>query len=61
MPFGGLPASSTTEKADHMRQLLTAAAATAGFAVLWMAALSELARQPVTHTGTQPTTHHVNR
>lgn len=44
-----------------MRQLLTAAAATAGFAVLWMAALSELAHRPVTNTGTQPTTHHINR
>jgi hypothetical protein len=44
-----------------MRQLLAAAATTAGFAVLWMAALSELAHQPVTHTGTQPTTHHIDR
>lgn len=44
-----------------MQRLVLAAATTAGTAVLWMAALSELARQPVTHTGTQPTTHHVDR
>lgn len=33
-------------------------AAAVGSAVLWTVALQELARQPVTHTGTQPTTHH---
>jgi hypothetical protein len=36
-------------------------AAAVGSAVLWMAALQELARQPVTHTGTQPTTTHTDR
>lgn len=38
--------------------LFTVAASSA----LWLMALGELARQPVTHTGTQtPTTHHVDR
>ena len=37
--------------------LLTVAASS----FLWLMALGELARQPVTHTGTQPTTHHVDR
>ena len=34
---------------------------TLGSAVLWLLALGELARQPVTHTGTQPITHHTYR
>ena len=38
-----------------------ALAAMLGLAFLWAAALQELARQPVTNTGTQPTTHPVNR
>lgn len=29
--------------------------------LLWLMALDELARQPVTNTGTQPITHHVDR
>jgi hypothetical protein len=41
------------------RYLLTLAA-TLGSAFLWAAAFQELASQPVTHTGTQPT-HHVDR
>jgi hypothetical protein len=38
-----------------------ALAAMLGSAFLWAVALQELARQPVTHTGTQPTTHPVDR
>jgi hypothetical protein len=33
----------------------------AASSILWLVALDELARQPVTNTGTQPTTHHVDR
>jgi hypothetical protein len=44
-----------------MRSLPVAAAVTLGTAALWLLALGELARQPVTHTGTQPLTHHVDR
>ena len=34
----------------------------AASSLLWLMALEELARQPVTNTGTQtPTTHHVDR
>lgn len=42
-----------------MRSLPVAVAVTLGTAALWLLALGELARQPVTHTGTQPLTHHV--
>ena len=38
-----------------------ALAAMLGSAFLWAVALQELARQPVTNTGTQPTTHPVNQ
>jgi hypothetical protein len=38
-----------------------ALAAMLGSAFLWAVALQELARQPVTNTGTQPTTHPVDR
>jgi hypothetical protein len=41
------------------RSLLTLAAAL-GSAFLWVTALQELARHPVTHTGTQPT-HRIDR
>lgn len=41
-----------------MRQLFAVLATSLCFAVLWAAALQELANQPVTHTGTQ-TYHHV--
>lgn len=44
-----------------MRSLPVAAVVTLGTAALWLLALGELARQPVTHTGTQPLTHHANR
>jgi|GWRWMinimDraft_1066009.scaffolds.fasta_scaffold47805_2 hypothetical protein len=44
-----------------MRSLPVAAAVTLGTAALWLLALGELARQPVTHTGTQPLTHHTYR
>lgn len=40
-----------------MRDLPIALAATVIMGALWALALDELARQPVTHTGTQPTTH----
>jgi len=43
-----------------MWSLPVAAAVTLGTATLWLLALGELARQPVTHTGTQPI-HHVDR
>lgn len=33
----------------------------AASSILWLMALDELARQPVTNTGTQPATHHVDR
>lgn len=33
----------------------------AASSLLWLMALEELARQPVTNTGTQPATHHVDR
>ena len=36
-------------------------AAAVGSAVFWTVALQELARQPVTHTGTQPTTTHTTK
>lgn len=29
--------------------------------ILWLMALDELARQPVTNTGTQTNTHHIDR
>ena len=44
-----------------MRSLPVAAAVTLGTAALWLLALGELARQPVTNTGTQPLTHHAYR
>jgi hypothetical protein len=43
-----------------MRQFLTVLATAAGSAVLWAATLHELAKAPVTHTGTQPY-HQVDR
>lgn len=45
-----------------MERLTVAAFTVAASSFLWLMALGELARQPVTHTGTQPTnTHHVDR
>lgn len=44
-----------------MERLAVAAFTVAASSFLWLMALGELARQPVTHTGTQPTTHHVDR
>lgn len=44
-----------------MQGLTVAAFTVAASSFLWLMALGELARQPVTHTGTQPNTHHVDR
>lgn len=45
-----------------MERLAVAAFTVTASCALWLIALGELARQPVTHTGTQPTnTHHVDR
>lgn len=45
-----------------MQRLTVAAFTVTASSILWLIALGELARQPVTHTGTQtPTTHHVDR
>ena len=45
-----------------MQGLTVAAFTVAASSALWLMALGELARQPVTHTGTQPTnTHHIDR
>ncbi len=44
-----------------LSRYLPALAVMLGSAFLWVVALQELARQPVTNTGTQPTTHPVNR
>ena len=41
-----------------LSRYVAAAIAALGSAVFWMVALGELARHPVTHTGTQPTTYH---
>lgn len=45
-----------------MERLAVAAFTVTASSALWLMALGELARQPVTHTGTQtPITHHVDR
>ena len=41
--------------------LPVAAVVVIGSAVLWLMALGELARQPVTHSGTQYNTHHIEQ
>jgi hypothetical protein len=44
-----------------LSRLILTLATVLGSGFLWGAALHELASQPVTHTGTQPTTHHVDQ
>ncbi len=44
-----------------MHRLTVATFTVAASSALWLMALGELARQPVTNTGTQPNTHHVDR
>lgn len=44
-----------------MERLTVATFTVAASSFLWLMALGELARQPVTHTGTQPNTHHADR
>jgi Sec-independent protein secretion pathway component TatC len=48
--------SHAEENAKALNRSLLALATVLGSAFLWAAALSELASQPVTHTGTQPIT-----
>jgi hypothetical protein len=44
-----------------LSRLLLTLATVLGAGFLWGAALYELASQPVTHSGTQPTTHHTKQ
>lgn len=44
-----------------MERLTLAVFTVGASSLLWLMALGELARQPVTNTGTQPNTHHVDR